>query len=54
MILGKITVFLNPNGPIAMRGNRYPMYEAGFQVLVNRLIEKASVNAVSGMRSKHC
>jgi hypothetical protein len=41
MILGKITVFLNPNGPIAMRGNRYPMYEAGFQVLVNRLIEKA-------------
>ena len=41
MILGKITVFLNPDGPIAMRGNRYPMYEAGFKVLVDRLIEKA-------------
>lgn len=39
--LGKITVYLNPTGPIAMRGNRYPMYEAGFKVLAERLIEKA-------------
>ena len=41
-LLGKITVFLNPTGPIAMRDNRYPIYEAGFKVLVERLIEKAS------------
>ncbi|MDG2469647.1 MAG: DUF1571 domain-containing protein [Pirellulaceae bacterium] len=41
MILGKITVFLNPTGPIAMRGNRYPINEIGFRVLVERLIEKA-------------
>ncbi|MEC9093742.1 MAG: DUF1571 domain-containing protein [Planctomycetota bacterium] len=42
LILGKVTLYLNPTGPIAMRGNRYPIYEAGFKVLVNRLIEKAS------------
>ncbi|MEE2639719.1 MAG: DUF1571 domain-containing protein [Planctomycetota bacterium] len=42
MILGKLTVYLNPTGPIAMKGNRYPIYEAGFQVLVDRLIEKAT------------
>lgn len=41
-LLGKITVFLNPTGPIAMKGNRYPIYEAGFKVLVERLIEKAN------------
>lgn len=42
LLLGKITVHLNPTGPIAMRGNRYPIYEAGFKVLVERLIEKAT------------
>ncbi len=42
LILGKITVYLNPKGPIAMRGNRYPIYEAGFKVLADRLIEKAT------------
>lgn len=41
-ILGKLTVYLNPTGPIAMKGNRYPIYEAGFKVLVERLIEKAT------------
>ena len=33
------TVPLDPNGPIAMRGNRYPITELGILNLVRRLIE---------------
>lgn len=47
-ILGKITVYLNPDGPIAMKDNRHPIYEAGFKVLVERLIEKASAERAYG------
>lgn len=35
------TVRLDPNGLLAMRGNKYPMYDAGLLNLVNKLIEKA-------------
>jgi len=40
--LGKLTpsVWLDPNGPIAMRGNRYPITEMGIENLVVKLIEK--------------
>ncbi len=35
-----MTVRLDPEGFIAMRGNRYPIHEAGIENLVFRLIEK--------------
>lgn len=35
-----ITAHLDPNGMMAMKGNRYPIYEAGIENLVFRLIEK--------------
>lgn len=40
--LGKLTpsVWLDPHGPIAMRGNRYPITEAGIENLVVKLLEK--------------
>jgi hypothetical protein len=40
--LGKLTpaVWLDPHGPIAMRGNRYPITEMGIENLVAKLIEK--------------
>ena len=40
--LGKLTpsIWLDPNGPIAMRGNRYPVTEMGVENLVVKLIEK--------------
>jgi len=31
---------LDPQGPLAMRGNRYPISEIGIENLVNKLIEK--------------
>ncbi len=41
-LLGKATgaVSLNPNGILAMRGNRYPITEVGIENLLVRLIEK--------------
>lgn len=40
--LGKLTpsVWLDPNGPMAMRGNRYPISEMGVENLVVKLLEK--------------
>jgi len=42
--LGKLTpsVWLDPNGPIAMRGNRYPITEMGVENLVVKLLEKGN------------
>jgi hypothetical protein len=37
-----ITAKLDPDGAMAMRGNRYPVYEAGIENLVFRLIEKGN------------
>jgi len=34
------SVWLNPTGPIAMKGQRYPITEIGLSVLVTRLLEK--------------
>lgn len=39
-IEGLIRVNLDPNGWMAMKGNRYPVTEAGVQNLVEKLIEK--------------
>ncbi len=39
-LMGSITANLDPNGFLAMRGNRYPIYEAGIENLVAKLLEK--------------
>ena len=36
--LGFLTLSLNPNGPIAMSGNRYPITEFGIKRLIERMI----------------
>ena len=40
---------LDPNGFLAMKGNRYPIYEAGLEKLVLKLIEKAERDRAAGM-----
>lgn len=39
-LIKHITARLDPDGSMAMKGNRYPIYEAGLENLVFRLIEK--------------
>ena len=40
-LIGKLpSVWLPPNGPLAMQNNRYPITEAGIENLVVRLLEK--------------
>jgi hypothetical protein len=41
-LLGKVApaIWLKPDGPIAMRGQLYPITEIGIETLVDRLIEK--------------
>jgi hypothetical protein len=48
--LGKLTpaVWLDPVGPIAMRGNRYPITEMGVENLVMKLIEKGERDRKQG------
>jgi hypothetical protein len=41
-IKGLIRVHLDPNGAIAMRGQRYPITEIGLENLVDKMIERAS------------
>ena len=47
---GFIRANLDPNGRMAMSGNRYPVYEAGIENLVAKLIEKAERDRQAG----HC
>lgn len=42
------TLSLDPDGWIAMRGNRYPIYEAGMENLIVKLIEKAERDRAAG------
>ncbi len=42
------TVSLSPTGPLAMKGNRYPITEAGILTLVTRLIEIGERDAKFG------
>jgi len=41
-IIGRITVHLDPDGSMAMKGNRYPIYMAGLRNLIVKLLEKGN------------
>ncbi|HMP78597.1 MAG TPA: DUF1571 domain-containing protein [Pirellulaceae bacterium] len=43
-----VTVRLDPTSALAMRGNRYPIYEAGLENLIVKLIEKAERDKEAG------
>jgi len=47
-IRGLITVHLEPTGSFAMAGNRHPIYEAGIENLVKKLIEKGTRDRSAG------
>jgi hypothetical protein len=47
-IKGLIRVSLDPNGAIAMRGQRYPITEIGLENLVQKLIEKGDQDRQHG------
>ncbi|MEC9092011.1 MAG: DUF1571 domain-containing protein, partial [Planctomycetota bacterium] len=60
-----IQLNLAPSGVLAMRGNRYPMTDIGFETLVLRMIEKAtrdrahdecdvSINRLAKINSRDC
>lgn len=40
---------LDPNGFLAMKGNKYPIYDAGLENLVLKLIEKAERDKLAGV-----
>lgn len=40
--LGVLPIFLDPEGSLAMSGSRYPIWEIGFDVLIQRMIEKGT------------
>jgi len=42
------TLYLDPNGFLAMRGNRYPISEIGVEVLTLRLLEKGNRDRAHG------
>jgi hypothetical protein len=47
--LGKFgSVWLRPDGTMAMKGNRYPITEIGLETLVQRLIEKGTQDKQNG------
>ncbi len=43
-----VTVQLEPTSALAMKGNRYPIYEAGLENLIVKLIEKAERDKSAG------
>ncbi len=47
-LIGNITAHLDPDGMLAMKGQRYPIYEAGIENLVYRLIEKGQRDKTLG------
>jgi hypothetical protein len=46
------TVWIKPNGTIAMRGQRYPLTEIGIENLILKLIERGEKDQSNGM--SHC
>ena len=48
LITGMKTFHLDPDGWLAMQGNRHPIYEAGLENLVEKLIEKAERDRAAG------
>ena len=49
VVIGMKTFELPPTGMMAMQGQRYPIYEAGLENLIVKLIEKASRDRAAGM-----
>jgi hypothetical protein len=49
MVIGRQTFELDPNGMLAMKGQKYPIYDAGLENLIVKLIEKASRDRAAGM-----
>lgn len=49
IITGFKTFHLDPDGMLAMRNNRHPIYEAGLENLVLKLIEKAERDKAAGL-----
>ena len=47
-LIGKITVRLDPDSNMAMDGNKYPIYDAGLENLVKKLLEKATRDRDAG------
>ncbi len=45
--LGLVTLYLDPLGPIAMQGQRYPISEIGITKLVQKLIERGELDRES-------
>ena len=43
-LLGLVTVYLDPNGLLALQGERYPISEIGLTRLVEKLIERGEEN----------
>ena len=48
-LIGLRTFELDPTGMMAMQGQRYPIFEAGLENLVAKLIEKATRDRAAGM-----
>ena len=48
-IIGLRTFELKPDGMMAMQGQRYPIYEAGLENLIVKLIEKATRDRAAGL-----
>ena len=48
-LLGIKRFYLDPDGWVAMKGNRYPIYDAGIENLVVKLIEKATRDRALGL-----
>lgn len=48
-VLGMIRVNLAPRGTLAMRGNRYPITDAGIENLVEKLIERGTRDRAQGL-----
>lgn len=46
------SVWLRPDGALAMQGNRYPITEIGLETLVVRLIEKGTRDKQNGVREE--
>lgn len=47
-IKGMLTVYLDPTGWMAMENSRHPIYEAGLENLVVKLVEKAERDRAAG------
>jgi len=47
-LLGMKRFYLDPTGWVAMQNNRYPIYDAGLENLIIKLIEKAKAAKVAG------